>query len=557
MTVTLYPTRNGGATASGGGSSVVDTRKLAKWHAGGVAGKHICWFGDSTREQLIGDGLTAVDKGPIGRLGQIYPALRSCLESNHGKNGQTMSGFVAPGDHDQNGSLLYTGIDTVAARKADLYLGTYGLNDFRGGVTPGGAGNPLGGNYPDYRVAYGQPGMVQMALVFQFWMQFVITRLRAQNPNCVIVWVMPNTATPNCAYMANGVQPLHLNNLVRLSYRGDPALGVPSPETFADGVLVVDTLASLFPLQPANSSTLINQPNDGLHPTFPAKINLLMLVGALLEGPATNTLATAEQAAEAAAFERALASGTAIADPEAMKHGTEYKRAYTTTVDSNSVFWDVILGPTNNSVNHAWGGVGDVALGSATPPGLSLGDKVVWASTPTKVDTVKRYPNQNPAGFLLRIYDGDDWSNKGFPSPNGVGDTGVVYRSKYAGSIAARWNDFKLKRGTIEQAQSAFKNAYRITVVATADGSLQYRGVGGEVGAVSGDTGTSHVPTTSDLLCLPGIEGGATSGGADSYMGLPLTGATFALASGVRTITLAGVDFRDAIGTQGFLLSNT
>jgi lysophospholipase L1-like esterase len=445
----------------------------------------------------------------------------------------------------------------VIAVSPDVIVVSFGLNDMRGALTPGSAGNPLGGNYPAWRVAYGAQGQKDMALVMQYWMQQVVTRTRATLPDCAIIFRMPNALTTDCAYMLNSITPQQTMDVLRLAYRGDPSLSVPSPETLGTGVLVLDAMATIYgPSAYPSTQELIANPSDGLHPSGVAYRELLYLIGKVIAGPSKASIDSDETAARYAAQEKAIVGGWqgGKESVNVLTRSGEYEQVYTCTVSTNSAsFFDMGLGPTDVSPQHAWGGNLNDPQGALNPPGLAIGDIIVWqlAGVPT-IRIVSDTGNGLPAGYI-RWYSGVDIHSATLPSDLAAGTQGIVYRHKFAQSIVARRNLDRLQ-GTPEQVQSAYSAVYPFVVTSAANGSFTAKGIGGEA-PFQNRTASDHVWSTADLLGLSGIEGKSNAASFDAYFGLPLTGATFSQSGQSVTVTLAGVDFTKAVGQQGVLLT--
>jgi hypothetical protein len=430
-----------------------DKRKLAKWFAGGIEGKKAVWVGDSTTEQLAFLGFINYDGSPTF-IGSLFPQLLSTKHYNYGLNGALMAGFVQPGGNFPNSATppLNTNISGVVTTKADLYIFCYGLNDMRGGIGPGNSGNPFGGNFPDYREAYGGSNMVAMALILQYWMKSFVTQVRATNPDCAIIFRMPNSANTDCVFMANGVTPQQMMDVLRLAYRGDPALNVPSPETFDEGILVWDAMATIYSEKAYSvHNDLIESLNDGLHPNVNAYRMMLLELCTLLTEPPAAALANPDEARRAAAREAAIAHGwQSRFELEAIRYSGMYKLLYTSSVGYNSAsFMDMGFGRTLSSGDHMWGGALGTARASAAPTGLAIGDVIVWGEPGSEVvKVVKDLGNGNEGA--IRWYSGVDIHGETLPSSIAVGTRGLVYRLDKGASVLAHRNDsISAKDGTL------------------------------------------------------------------------------------------------------------
>lgn len=537
------------AASAAQAQTAVDTRKLAKWFSGGYAGKKIAWVGDSTTEQMnVGyQGLTA-SNGPTVFMAGVFPSLATTIERNYGAVGAMFSGFISPGPGGANSAGTLCGLDSVAAGLNDVAIVCYGINDFRGALAPG-----VGG-VPDYRVAYGAAGNVAAALLCQTWMVETIRRLRLANPDICIIFRMPNGANTNNVNLINGVTTQQMMDVLRLAYRGDPALGVPNPESFDEGILVVDVMASMFSqVAYTTDNTLVDNPGDGLHPSAGAYRQMLTLFATLFDDPSMVTMGNNKLAAYR---ELSIAHGHYVLDPQVFTESGEWYKVYEGQVaPSLAFYWDLNLGPTPNSGTHAWGGAIGAGRGTTNPPGLALGDKVLWANG--DIETVGLYANDNQG---MARYNNNEISGSTFIPEylndgvavvtHGAGSKCVIYRHKWANSVLARRNAWLAEHGTPEQQDIAFSKAYRFTVLSASNGEIQVCPVGSEPDAF----GTLvHTITEDDVMCLPGIEGGV--GPVDGFLGISLTGASFSVSGFVTTITLAGRDFRNYVAPQGFILS--
>jgi len=96
---------------------------LSHWLAGGVAGKTICFVGDSTTSNATAlfdqlDGKFSAEDEPLHGVGPLL---------NFGENGASIYAFLA--------NQVVHGIAATIAAHADLYVISYGINDVRLGNT--------------------------------------------------------------------------------------------------------------------------------------------------------------------------------------------------------------------------------------------------------------------------------------------------------------------------------------------------------------------------------------------------------------------------------------
>jgi hypothetical protein len=152
-----------------------------------------------------------------------------------------------------------------------------------------------------------------------------------------------------------------------------------------------------------------------------------------------------------------------------------------------------------------------------------------------------------------------------------VGTLGTIYRSKNAHSLKKTWNDYLLagNLSKYSQAVNVYKYAYRFTITNTSigfgnpltgnlNGSIKFQPIAGELES-NGLNCFTHTHSTSDVLCLSGIDCGADSTAAK--YGILLTGSTVDKVTGAANQTTqlnyALQDFRHVTYSQGFILSNT
>lgn len=508
-----------------------DLRKLAPWFQGGLDGKECDWLGDSTTWQQDPATIIRIGGG-MGMLQDWHVPLRATKQYNWGENGQTMQAFVMSG-----GSLA-----TAAARKRDMYVICYGLNDFRV------AGPGLG--------LYGTPSNIESALTFQGYMRTAVAAIRAQRSDAVIIFRMPNSATEDSFYVTGGTDPQAMMDVLRLAYRGDPALGVPSPETFGEHILVFDSMGMAMPereLISVNPLLQNFQGGDGLHPGNTGYSQMMWPLGLLMSGPAASTITSAEQSRQLAAREQAISKGwqTDRAALDAVLYSGEYYPVYTGAIGlKDASFVDVYIGPVAGAGRDATGSDASGSVQQVRPAGLALDDVVVFGTgenaTAFRVKHIGTY-------FLIHSsirFSGTFMDGK--PLPTALDGEFVIYRHRYAHSTAMRKNEIERTGDTPVARNEAFANAIRFCVVDASVGSITVRAIANERGAQSDMDITQHNWSTSDRLCLAGVEAGS-SGSFD--FGLSLDDATFVKSGFQVTVNKPGIDFTNRLGDQGFVLS--
>lgn len=525
--------------AAGAGAGVQDVRKLAKWFAGGLDGKVAIHVGDSTTWQQDPISILKMD-GSQGLLQDWHVPLRATTHWNVGSNGNVFWSFVQSG-----------GLEEQAARKAALYVICYGLNDMRGAVTPG------SGDWGDWRVPYGDPSMVVTALKLQSLMRTCVAVIKAENPDACIIFRMPNGATVDCNYMTQGITPQQMMDVLRLAYRGDPALGVPSPETFGDDILVFDTMGMAFPEKAMVSQNMLLQNNagsDGLHPTNNGYTQIMWPLGLLMSGPPADIITSPEHARQLAAREKAIASGWSAEklSVEAVLYSGEWFPVYTCGIALNDFgIVDLGIGPTADAGRNASGSDDAGNVQSNHPAGLSFDDVIVWGTgEDASLMSCKYIGNWFLLDSTIRF---SGAFIDGVAVPTTMTGSGVIYRHRYAHSTAVRKNAIALASETPIERNNAYPTAIRFCVVGATVGTLTVRAIRNETDTGTGNDVTQHEWSTSDRLCLAGVEAAQQW----DLGGLPLTGATFSKSGFEVTITLPGADFTSRLGDQGFVLSRT
>ena len=530
--------RRTSSTAAEWTAPVVDRRKLAKWFAGGLDGKVAIHVGDSTTWQQDPISILKID-GSQGLLQDWHVSLRATTHWNVGSNGNVFWSFVQSG-----------GLEEQAARKADLYIICYGLNDMRGAVSPG-------GEWGDWRVPYGDASMVVTALKLQSLMRTCVEVIKAENPDACIIFRMPNGATVDCAYMTQGITPQQMMDVLRLAYRGDAALGVPSPETFGDDILVFDTMGMAFPEKAMVSQNMLLQNNagsDGLHPTNNGYTQIMWPLGLLMSGPPADIITSPEHARQLAAREKAIASGWASEklSVEAVLYSGEWFPVYTCGIALNDFgIVDLGFGPTADAGRNASGSDDAGNVQNNHPAGLSFDDVIVWGTGENaSLMSCKNIGNWFLLDSTIRF---SGAFIDGVSVPTTMTGSGVIYRHRYAHSTAVRKNAIALASETPIERNNAYPTAIRFCVVGATVGTLTVRAIRNETDTGTGNDVTQHEWSASDRLCLAGVEAAQQW----DLGGLPLTGATFSKSGFEVTITLPGIDFTSRLGDQGFVLSNT
>lgn len=530
------------------GALVSDTRKCAAFLAGTPGIKKVGWSGDSTTLQLESSGLVTAAGIKGGQIGTWFPELQNVTHYNRGRNGGFFKDFVAVGSGGANSSEppVNTNLDDLIALACDAYVIDWGKNDLRGEDL-----SAFGDFTTD--ASYGSTGQKAAALVIQGYMRTAVTRIRAALPNAVIIFREPsavvagNTTNGGSPYVLAPSTGAAIMNVLRLAYHGDASLSVPSPESFSTGVLVFKTCGVVYGYTPPVTTPLLVVSSDGFHETPVAYNQIVWGISYLLAGAGTpaDSLASAAAARTAAAIERSASHGWDAVDIPTVMDGSDWKPVYSIQVANlgGSSYIDMYVGPISGSASHAFNGLNG-------PPGLALGDIVVWGGGGSS-------PYMLPVALLpdaingyLRWYNGHDLHNRALPQSFAVGDQGVIYRNKYANTLSARRNARELVAAEPQRRQLAFPYSYLFTVIAANSGSMVLAGISGELGA-SAHNASNHTMTTGDVLCMTGIEAGAI----EQAFGLILTGATFSVSGNNVTITLAGTDFSKHLGAQGVLLS--
>lgn len=556
-------------------AGVSDTRKLSNWHRSlknAIKDKTtitICWVGDSTTEAFAGSNIVPYVAGVSNLAVRIDPAFQYVNHVNYGSNGESLNAYV------NNATPVYNvGGNDCRFNQLPIchgYVISLGLNDARGVTPPGTAG------IPDYRTTYGGAGMVAMANLIQSQLKQGIDIILAKNPNASIALRMPNSVGVGASVLANSVTAQQCTDTLRLAYRGDPDLGVPCVADSYPNVVVWDCQGTLFPETAFSTSTgyMLSAAPDMFHPVSSAYVAIFRSVMELFRPVDTNLVSDSGLAY----VESAIASGGGISkgqsDPASViTQSGEYDAVLNCSISANgATFFDLALNTTAETA-WAWGGATGTGRGSASAPGLAPGDVIVFTNgkvLPITTLQISGTGSQSNNGAYIRWYgsagpDGRTFAQLSADTSLPVGLKGTVYRHKYAHSLKARYNEVAISGGdSMFRKSQAFKNAYRFQVTSVTYNSvpnnytIAIRAIAGEVGAVSGNDAFTHVLSTSDVLCLSGVEGYAGSGEHDSY-GIPLTNATFDQTTNASTqtslITLSSLDARNITAKQGFILGN-
>ena len=550
-------------TGGGGGTTpaaIVDTRKLAALHRdlNDLATVKLTFVGDSTTEQQGSLDFVPFNATGSGIFGALYPEKLSKIRTiNRGSVGHMSGLFVtnaaADGASGSNSGGKQPSMALALADNPSGYVYCYGINELRGGLAPGSDAGALG-NWPDWRVAYGQPGMVNAAKELQRFMKIFVDAVRAKGTkaDAPIIFRMPNAFTTGATTLANGVTAQQAMNCIRLAYRGDPALGVPSPETFSTGVLVLDTMGTVY-----SQTAYTTAPNildaDGLHPSVTGYRGINYVLAHLFASPLSIAIQSSEQAEQLKYREQAIAHGQYPLDAATITKSGEFIPLYTGNGATASGFHDFQLnGISAAAIDSFWGGGDATSRGSARPPGAAIGDYMIYEDVGKTVRRIGVNGDANNGGLVIRIYSGTqqlDGTLRTVPAPSAAFS---IWRHKYLHSNMARRNVEVAESGFQWERDNARKQAYMFEVSGATNGTLSIRAIGPN--NANGLNAYSRTPQTTDVLCLVGVDG--DSNGQDRALGLLLTGATFAKASGTLTITKAGIDFRTYNFPQGFILAS-
>ena len=195
---------------------------LSHWFAGGIAGKTICFVGDSTTSNATAlfdelNGKFSASGEPLHDVGAIL---------NFGENGASLYAFMA----DQ----VVHGLTATVAERADLYVISYGINDVRLGNTT-------------------EDQLVSMLIE-------TVNRVRTDIPSADIVLRMPNSLLSEDVNGYRYVQP-NANAQAYSTLLRDVYLRLQNEWP---NVVVIDTQQLVFGTQSLPASLFMA---DQLHPS--------------------------------------------------------------------------------------------------------------------------------------------------------------------------------------------------------------------------------------------------------------------------------------------------
>jgi hypothetical protein len=527
-----------GADGSPVSGATTDLRALAAWFKGGITGKRVCWWGDSTTDQMNSGGIV-LNNGTW--LYPLSPALAQAgvVMKNKGANGSSLASLMggSPGNAADGTSA---GIAAVAALGYDLYVICLGINDCRTDTTIIGS--------------YGSAGQIAKAQALQALFVSAAAQIRAVNPSAAIIWRMPNAHITGTSYITGGVSAQNCMDVYRLTYAGDSALGVASLDSLVSGSLVYNTLNRFFNHSAYTSYASVANGRldpDGLHPNTQFYQDLVYDIGGLLTDAPASSISTSDQAARLAATQVGWANVTVR--PASPETDANYAAIASATVNnSQATYFDAYFNFANPSLNADagngllyWGAASGAGYGTAQVPALAVDDVIVWyPAGASKIVMPIRRMGDSYSGYV-RWYSGGPDGYYPTLAQLPVGTLGVVYRRKFAGSIDfAAWQS----RSSGYAGGLVLPKAYPFGVVSASTGSLSVRGIA-PWGGYSNLTGKTV--TATDRLILPGV----TPAG-----GLLLTGMTWtphASDPGRGTIAVSGIDFAKYSIGQGFILSAT
>ena len=511
------------ASSGGGGSAVVDHRKLAPLLKDTLTGKACDFIGDTTVARYNEENFV-LNTGVAGEMQSYFPVLGKMTFRNYAAGTLTLESFATGG-----------GAAAAAARLRDVYYISLGLYDE---VTRPGLG------------AYNSAANIAEALRLQGFLQSVVTAIKAARSDACIIFQMPIPIMETAYPLGGGQTGQKVTDVLRLAYRGDVALGVPSPEAFGSNVLVFDTQAVAMPPNSlADVNKFVYQFMDGVNPNPWACRQILWPIALLMSGPPGAAIVSEAHSVQLAAREKAIASGwtTEQTNIDTILNSDEWVPTFSMEVGTNDYgVVDLFLGPFPGASQYATGATLGGNVGNLHVPGFAIGDVAVWGSGPTAtLMTMTRtgdyHMGDDTVRFSTTFMDGKP------NQPVLPAGYGVMYRHKYAHSSVMRRNALALESSNLGVRATAFPNAIRFAVVDATNGSLTVRAIYGEVGAQSGLNAAEHDWSTTDRICLAGVEVGDA--------GVNLSAATFSKSGYDVTITLADTDFTKRCGNQGFVLA--
>lgn len=520
---------------SGDGS---DQRKLANWFSGGIDGRSVLFVGDSTTEQLAGLGHVAYAGGYL--LGSIEPALIGRVNfKNRGLNGFSLSAFVSAGsgaNSGGNGSKLDDICTELATLTRPLVVMCYGINDVRSDAAIASQ-------------AYGSAAHQTAANAIRANLAIACNRMLAANPLTSIILRAPNGMLPTSAvYLTNGVTGQNAMDVLRLAYRGDAAYGMaPIDELVGGNVALFDTYRQVYGDTAYAGFSLVDV--DGLHPSNAGYQRTLAGLLRMISGPEATAMGTTKEREAATRYERSVGHG-----PNRPRHIDDIKKSgeweqigACTVVNNNASFFDLGFTGGTSVAAAAWGAAAGAAYGSAGQPQMGVGDVIIIEPdglSPVLIP-VGRMADSLTGNYVRWYSGGPDGYYPTTQTP--IGSIGTIWRHKWLGSDTFRRNSAEVAAGLLRKA-GAKANAYRAFVTSGSSGSLVLRGMGGYSTSLA-----AHTMSTSDTLCLTGVDDTASGG-------LALTGATFTgpdATTGALTISLAGRDFSKFAFKQAVVLSAT
>jgi len=521
-----------------------DTRILAPIYKGGIDGTRVFVCGDSRIEQLAGIGFVPYVGGLPDSVTNLCPELagKDVKFHNRGGNGQTFDNFLDPSSTTANtGGVLCTKAGLLAAIAGvakPVVAMLYGANDYRTLAALAGS-------------AYGDTAQQTRAALDRAKYAALVQDAYAVNPNVRFIFMMGAAhATTPLTFFTNGVIPQNVMDMYRLTHRGDVALGISALDDYVNAAvgkpvsLMLDTLRLVDSDRAEAFRSTVNA--DALHQTFTGQLRLMRALTRLFRGARSESLTSVASATRAQWQERVWArGGHRPLNVEMLELSGEYDIVGTAFVSgSTGTYLDVRPGVSTADGDAAWGAGAGAGYGTVNRPGLLRGDVIVFTKTSdgSKVIVpVTNLPGANQGSGVLR------WS----AGPDGVfyngilvtGDTGVIYRHRHGCAPNADWNDQVKGRGAIT-ALAAYPNAYRVYIKSASGSAIT-------VQEVRGYGPSGHTITTSDVLAM--------SGGDDTLVGLPLTGASIAAGAnpGETVITLASNNWVRLINAQAVILSTT
>ena len=544
------------------GGTGVDSRKLAKWFDGGIAGKSIVFSGDSTtwnfqnvfstaEYQLFRDGRT-------GRAQTRYPAMRDVNVYVRGENGGQLAVFIANGftdNHRNDPTTNFYSVDTfgnlssIVALNADLYILCWGINDCRVGTS--------------YTAAQLQADLTT-----------AVNYIRSTVPKASIILRMPNAhASDNVAgYITGGATAQNAMDRYQNAYRA-------LRDTWPD-VLVWDSMAGLFPnVAPAAAANCNLLNADSLHPSICGYDQILNSIFNLVT-PETNyrDIDVSRERSRSCPIIRNTSNGLLRWDPgvdPSTLLGDDWYKVYNVQYSDGArgsySRWQYqdYKGDVSAAVrNNAW--TSGIAYSGLVPGDvISLQNRsgqrhtfVVNVAPALQQSTANLQYSPHPAG-TWGASETDDLLS-GHPLPDSS-YTGHVYRHKYAHCESMRILQGLLVPPLRYDAAVGTLNPYavarRFYIFSTpALGAITIQTIGSETG---GDLSLRSWSVT-DSIIIPGITGGSKSSQLNTALILQLTNATFTADTVNRRMAITGVttdgvlvDFSKYVIPQGYVLSAT